>query len=74
MCVAGILSSLVSVGTLLAVFGLLAGRTATVGTCDVFFLFGFGLDFSVVFLVASASTLEYDAASGDDLVYVVHTY
>ena len=63
---------LVPVGTLLAVFGLLAGRTAAVGTGDVFLLFGFGLDFAVVFLFPSASALEYDASAGDDLVYVVH--
>ena len=48
-----------SVGTLLAVFCFLAGRTAAVGTSDILFLLGFGLYLAIVFrLVTSTSEVD----------------
>ena len=48
-----------SVGTLLAVFGFLTGRTAAVGTSDILLLLGFGLHLLVVLrLVTSTSEVD----------------
>ena len=59
-----------SVGTLLAVFGFLTGRTAAVGTSDILLLLGFGLHLAIVLrLVTSAS--EVDAVL-EDTLKIVH--
>ena len=48
-----------SVGTLLAVFGFLTGRTAAVGTSDILLLLGFGLYLAIVFrLITSTSEVD----------------
>ena len=48
-----------SVGTLLAVFGFLTGRTAAVGTSDILFLLGFGFHLAIIFrLVTSTSEVD----------------
>ena len=48
-----------SVGTLLAVFGFLSGRTATVSSSDILFLLGFGLHLAIVLrLVTSTSEVD----------------
>ncbi len=48
-----------SVGTLLAVFCFLAGRTAAVGTSDILLLLGFGLYLAIVFrLITSTSEVD----------------
>ena len=59
-----------SVGTLLAVFGLLSGRTATVGTGDILLLLGFGLHLTVVLRLITASA-EADAVF-KDILEIVH--
>ena len=62
---------LMSVGTLLAVFGLLSGRTATVGTGNILLLLGFGLHLlaRIAWLITSAS--EVDAVL-EYLLKIVH--
>ena len=48
-----------SVGTLLAVFGFLTGRTAAVGTSDILLLLGLGLHLAIVLrLVTSTSEVD----------------
>lgn len=59
-----------SVGTLFAVFGLLAGRTRTVCSRYVFLFLGFGLNL-VFFRGAFRGSSEYDAAARDNIVYTV---
>ena len=52
-------SFLVSVGSLLTVFGLLTGRAAAVGTSDILLLLGFGLHLAIVLrLVTSTSEVD----------------
>ena len=56
---------------LLTVFGFLSGRAATVGTGDVLFLLGLGLDLAVVLgLIAAPS--EVDAVF-EDILKIVHS-
>ena len=55
---------------LLTVFGFLSGRAATVGTGDVLFLLGLGLDLAVVLgLIAAPS--EVDAVF-EDVLKIFH--
>ena len=58
------------VGPLLTVFGFLSGRAATVGTGDVLFLLGLGLDLTVVFGLIAASA-EVDTVF-EDVLKIVH--
>ena len=44
------------IGPLLTVFGLLLGRTATVGTSDILLFLGLGLDLVVLFAGTTATT------------------
>ena len=55
---------------LLTVFGFLSGRAATVGTGDILFLLGLGLDLTVVFGLIAASA-EVDAVF-EDMLEIVH--
>ena len=52
-------SFLVSVGSLLTVFGFLTSRATTVGTSDILLLLGFGLHLAIVLrLVTSTSEVD----------------
>ena len=62
---------LMPVGTLLAILGFLAGRTATVSTGDILLLLGFGLHLAIV-LWLIASTAETDTVF-EDILKIVHT-
>ena len=53
-------SFLVSVGSLLTVFGLLTGRAAAMSTCDILFLLGLGLHLLAIVLRLVTSTSEVD--------------
>ena len=55
---------------LLTVFGFLSGRAATVGTSDVLFLLGLGLDLTVVFGLIAASA-EVNTVF-EDMLEIVH--
>ena len=61
---------LMPVGTLLAILGFLAGRTATVSTGDILLLLGFGLHLAIV-LWLIASTAETDTVF-EDILKIVH--
>ena len=63
--------SLVSVGTLFAVFGLLPCRPAAMGTGDVLFLLCLGLHLAVVGLLRSTSSTAPGYTVCNDCVYVV---
>ena len=58
------------VGPLLTVFGFLTGRAATVGTGDVLFLLGLGLDLAVVLGLIIASA-KVDTVF-EDILKIVH--
>ena len=58
------------VGPLLTVFGFLTGRAATVGTGDVLFLLGLGLDLAVVLGLITASA-KVDTVF-EDILKIVH--
>ena len=60
---------LVSVGTLLAVFGFLLCRTRAMGSGDILLLARLGLHFLLTFRRARAASLEHQAAL-DDFVNV----
>ena len=55
---------------LLTVFGFLTGRAATVGTGDVLFLLGLGLDLAVVLGLITASA-KVDTVF-EDILKIVH--
>ena len=50
------LSLLMTVGSLLTVFGLLTGRATTVSTSDILFLLGLGLHLVVLFARTTTTT------------------
>ena len=52
---------MLTVGTLLAVLGLLSGRTAAVRTGDILLLLGFGLHLTLVGVTAVTATTKRDA-------------
>ena len=55
---------------LLTVFGFLSGRATTVGTGDVLFLLGLGLDLTVVFgLIAPSAEVN---TVFEDMLEIVH--
>ena len=58
------------VGPLLTVFGFLTGRAAAVGTSDVLFLLGLGLDLAVVLGLITASA-KVDTVF-EDILKIVH--
>lgn len=60
-----------SVGPLFAVLGLLTGRTATVGSCDVFLFLGLGLHL-VLIGIALWHSLEHHPAAGNNIVNICH--
>lgn len=63
-----------AVGTLLAVFGLLAGRAAAVRSRDILLLLGFGLYFATAVVVFLLSRTEHYAAACYYVVNVCHFY
>ena len=64
-----------SVGTLLAVFCFLAGRTAAVGTSDILFLLGLGLDL-ILLRTRTTAPSEGDAILQNrlEIVFLAHLY
>ena len=64
-----------TIGTLATDIGLLFGRTATMGTSDVLLLLGLGLHLGLLTRIGFAlrTTLEGDATSRDDCIYIVST-
>ena len=65
-------SFLVSVGSLLTVFGFLTSRATTVGTSDILFLLGLGLHLAGIFRLIT-STTEVDAVF-KDMLKIVHFF
>lgn len=63
---------LVSVGTLLTVFGLLSGTTTAMRTSNVLFLLGFGFHLAVVVFLFSGRA-KHQSATLNDFVYLCHT-
>ena len=62
----------VAIGPLLPVFGLLLGRTRTVGTRDIFLLLGLGLHLAAVGFRSFAGPFEDDAVF-DNVANVTHS-
>ena len=62
-----------AVGTLLTVFGLLAGGATAMGTRDVLFLLGLRLHLAAAWLTAFGRATEDDAAF-ENLVKIVHNH
>ena len=63
-----------AVSPLLTVFGFLSGSAATVSTCAVFFLLGFGLHL-VLFFAWTTATSEGDAIHQDifEIAFLTHS-
>lgn len=59
------------VGSLLTVLGFLLGRPRAVGTSNILFLLGFGLNLVVILLGAFGCSFEVDAID-ENAFYVVH--
>ena len=64
-------SFLVSVGSLLTVFGFLTSRATTVGTSDILFLLGLGLHLLAIVLRLVTSASEVDAVL-ENMLKIVH--
>ena len=65
-------SFLVSVGSLLTVFGFLTSRATTVGTSDILFLLGLGLHLATLLRLVT-TTSEVDAVL-EDTLEIVHFF
>lgn len=63
---------LVPVGTLLAVFSLLAGRPAAVRSGDILFLLGLGFHLAAVVIVLLPCRTEHYSAASNYVVDVCH--
>ena len=64
-----------TIGTLATDVGLLLGRTAAMGTSDVLLLLGLGLHLGLLTGIGFAlwPSLEGDATSSDNCIYIVST-